>query len=198
MKALICDTETGGLNADTTSLLSIGWVILDLDTGEELDMQEYYVRLDSVDEYRINPKAIEVHGITAEKCMDEGIPAEDIRDKLLDAYMEHNCGCVGGHNFSHDIPFIEKHLLEGEAFKSVFDYHILDSFPPLMLLAGSMFQSGHTVGQAIKAFKIDMSDLRGGFHGALYDAVATARILCRLRKLLLFAREKEKNGELQV
>lgn len=196
MKVLFFDTETGGTDPKKHSLLSVGACVLDLDTGEIEDKFECFVKLDSVDDYVITEGAFKVHGITAEYCMEHGVSIEEIRDRMFDMWV--GCEVVGGHNVQFDIGFTEEHMLEGEAFRDHFGYRVLDSFPAVLLLAGSVQASGQTLSQAVKAFKIDMSDIRGKFHGALFDAIASARVSYHMRRLLVYAREQERSGSLSV
>ena len=196
MKVMFFDTETGGLNPKKCSLLSVGMLRFNFDTGEIEDKAEMFVRLDSADDYVIEPKAFEVHGITAAECMEKGHPIEEVRDRMFDMWV--GCEVAGGHNVGFDIDFLEEHMLDGEPFKTHFGYRILDTFGSILMLAGGQASPGNTLGQAIKGFKIDMSDIKGKFHGALFDTIATARVANHIRRLLTYAREQEKAGQLQI
>ena len=196
MKVLFIDTETGGFSPHKESLLSVGMVRFDLDSGEILDKCEMFVRLDSEEDYVIHPDALNIHGITAEHCMEHGHTLEEITDKLFDMFI--GCEVVGGHNLEYDIKFIEHHLLNGESFRSHFGYRVLDSMSAVMLLAGSEFGTGQVLNKAIKSFKIKMSDIRGKFHGALYDAVASARVSHYIRRLLVYGQKQQREGHVSI
>ena len=70
-KILVVDTETGGLDPNTDSILSIGMVIMDSETGEL--GPEYYTLINEPN-LSANPKALEVNGLTVEKIKAEGLP----------------------------------------------------------------------------------------------------------------------------
>lgn len=95
------------------------------------------------------------------------------------------CEITGGHNFSSfDIPFIEHHLLNGESFRTHFGYRTLDTYTAALLLLGSQAESGQTITQILKHAKLDMSDIKGKAHSAMWDAIASARIFTYIRSLL--------------
>lgn len=188
MRVLVFDTETGGVDSTKHSLLTVGALAGDLDTGEVFEQFEVYNRLPSEDDYVIGDGAFGIHGITAQDCMERGIPPEEIQERFVDLYMNHNCVLLGGHNVEFDIRFMCHQLYKFSIseFDSTFTYRKLDSMPIVRLFAGvENMQQGATLKQTVKSFNIDMSDIKGGtYHSALYDVIATFRVLCKVRKVL--------------
>lgn len=182
MLSLIYDSETGGLVPKKHSLLSAGWCVADLDSGELLKQREFFVKLPSLADYVVDPSAVEVHGISSEYAFENGVPPSVIRDQLFDDYL--GCEISGGHNFSFDIGFIEHHLLNGESFRSHFGYRTLDTYTAALLLLGSQVESGQTISQILKHAKIEMGDIKGKAHSAMWDAIASARIFMYIRRLI--------------
>lgn len=87
MNFLLYDTETTGLpdykapsNSDTQPhIVSIGAILADAH-GEEVDRLYHIIRPDG---WQIPEETIAIHGITMERAMDEGIPADEAIHNLL-------------------------------------------------------------------------------------------------------------------
>jgi DNA polymerase III alpha subunit (gram-positive type) len=188
MRVLVYDTETGGTNPDKHSLLSLGALAGDLDTGEVFGQFELLHKLPSLDDYVIDQGAIEVHGITAAQCMAEGVLTDQIRDQFADLYYDNNCVLLGGHNVVFDENFVARQLfgISNSEFEQTFTYSKLDTLPVIRFFAGvEKMKQGATLKQTTKALGIDMSDIKsGGYHAALFDVIATFRIMCKFRKVL--------------
>lgn len=182
MRSLFIDGEYGNLTPQTGSMLSLGWTGADLDTGALFNQREFFVRLPSLSDYKISPQAFEIHGLTAEFCFENGTEPHVIRDQLLDDYL--GCEITGGHNFRIDQDFIEYYLLGGEPFRNHFGYRTIDTYSAALMLLGTQAEAGQTITQIIKATKLDMSDIKGKAHSAMWDAVASARIFTHIRSLL--------------
>lgn len=184
MKVLIFDFETGGLDYERHSPLSIGAVVADIDTGEII---EKYEALFKLPEYVVEQEALAKNGLSVAECQANGVEPQVIADKLMDMWTNHGCMLIGGQNLHFDIRFAAFHLyhVEPQEFDRIFTYRYLDTYPMIQLMLGNeKSPSGSSLKQAIQFFKIDMSDVKGGFHQALYDVIATARILHKFRKLL--------------
>lgn len=186
MKILVFDTETGGTNSKKHSLLTLGALVGDLDTGEIAESFEVWNKLPSVDDYVIDPGAFKVHEITAQECMEKGISPVGIQTKFMDLFHSNDCTIMGGHNLYFDIRFMAYQVfkIEPEELLNETCYRIQDSMTYIGGLAGlDLVKGGQSLKQTIKLLKIDMSDIKGGYHGALYDAMAAFRVLCKFRKL---------------
>jgi len=196
MRILIFDSETGGRNSKKHSLLTLGALAGDLDTGEIFDQFEVYNKLPSVDDYVISDGAYDVHKISAEDCFKRGIPTEEIQERFADLYISNNCVLLGGHNVEFDVRFMcdQVYKFDIEEFDNTFTYRKLDSMPLIRLFAGvENMQSGATLKQTVKALGIDMTDIKSGsYHAALYDTICTFRILCKFRSVLSNAQFVEK------
>jgi DNA polymerase III epsilon subunit-like protein len=185
---MVFDTETGGFDPEVNSLLSVGIVVGDLDTGQVIEQFEGYLKLDKIEDYNITPSSFEVHGITAEDCMSKGISREEMQNKFMDMYHEHGCSLLAGHNAPlFDVPFIAHQLFKitPRQLTDNLTYRILDSMPIIRLFSGvEGMKQGASLSQTIKTIGIDMKDVSGGYHAALFDSIATFRILHKFRKVL--------------
>lgn len=188
MRVLVFDTETGGTDSTKHSVLTLGALAGDLDTGEIFEQFEAYNRLPSLADYVIDPGAFEVHGITAQDCFTRGIATQEIQTRFADLYFNHNCVLLGGHNVEFDVRFIcdQIYKIRVAEFDNTFTYRKVDSMPFIRLFAGvEDMQKGASLKQTIKALNIDMSDIKSGaYHNALYDAIASFRILRKFRQVL--------------
>lgn len=190
MIALSVDSESGGFNPKTASLLSIGVVVFDFDQEKILEEYESYVKLPSLADYQISEQSFQVHKITAEKAFNEGKPLEVIRDEILDIWLRHSCSYLAGHNLGHDLEFMGYYLYGGisgrDMLQSIFSYRYLDSMSLIGLMKSlDDVKSGASLKQAIKALNIDMTPYgKNKYHNALYDALASVLILNKCRKML--------------
>lgn len=184
MRVLIFDTETGGLDPARHSLLEVAALVGDLDTGEILTQFSHYVKSDS---YVVDDVAREVHGISEATCNEKGLPKEEIASMFMDAWIDHGCTLLGGHNVDFDVRFAATGLFDTTVsnFESnMFTYRKIDTLPLVRLFSGTDAVKGGTLTQVIKELGIDMSDVKGGYHQALFDIIATFRIACRFRQVL--------------
>jgi DNA polymerase III alpha subunit (gram-positive type) len=187
MKALFFDTETGGLNPRENSVFSVGALVGDLDTGQIIDQFESYVRLGSVDDYNYNARSIEIHGITPEQAMEEGRAPEEIAQQFTELYYDNDASIFGGHNVSpFDRDFMSFNIFNctPQEFESNFCYRYVDTLPLVRLALTGTIASGASLGQATKAFNIDMSDMKGRFHAALFDSVCSFRVAHKFRSVI--------------
>jgi|APGre2960657404_1045060.scaffolds.fasta_scaffold09380_4 DNA polymerase III alpha subunit (gram-positive type) len=186
MRALVFDTETGGLDSRQYSLLSIGIVAVDLDSGEILEKIEMLHKL-NLEEYKVSKEAMEINKISLDECVEKGYTTQEISDKFMDMYYNHNCSLLAGHNIDFDIRFVARQVfkVEPEALEASTTYRKVDTSAAIRLLNGlDGLKNGASLKQTVSALSIDMSDMKGGkYHTALYDAVATAKILCKFRKV---------------
>ena len=95
---LVFDTETTGLN-DHDKILEIAWKFV----GEN---EEYQTLLQPDENWTIEKKAFETHGITLDDCKTNGIPITDMKNKFFEAVSR--ADFIAGHNISFDIKMLIK------------------------------------------------------------------------------------------
>jgi DNA polymerase III epsilon subunit-like protein len=94
----VLDTETGGLEAQTHALCSVG--IVNDSTGEEL-----YVLVKPADGLVMTAKALQVNGFSAEKLAAEGKSEADVAAEIS-KFLRANPGIIAGQNPAFDLQFI--------------------------------------------------------------------------------------------
>lgn len=186
-RLLIVDTETGGLDSQKHSILSLGAVVWDsgvsIDTFEALIVESEIVA---------DSEAIIVNKIDLDTHRLNGItPPEAVKQFM--AFLEKNFGALGerakidlvGHNISFDAGFIRRLFsLANIDFENCFSHRMLDTAGILrfLILAGRLPLKGAGLSEALGHFGISVpQDKR---HTALGDAVATAQLLNELLKLV--------------
>ena len=116
MRSLTFDTETTGLiygSVDPDKLdkypyiVQFSFLIYDTDTNKVLKMKDYIIKIP--ENVEIPEKAIEVHGITQEKCKAEGVNIYEVLHEFF--YYIRGVDIVVGHNTSFDINMIRVELL---------------------------------------------------------------------------------------
>ena len=187
MRVLVYDTETGGLDPLKDSVFSVGALVGDLDTGEIIDQFEAFHRLDSINDYVYGDRAIEIHGITPQDAFDNGISTEEMQERFMDLWQDNGAAIIGGHNEPFDRRMMAHQIfgVDVPTFEKNFTYRALDSLPVMRLFTGhDNVKSGASLGQAVKALKIDMTDFgKNKFHAALFDSVCCFRVLHRFRQV---------------
>jgi len=113
MKFLVFDTETTGLpkgrdpNPEDTHLfphiVQLSWLVFNSGTNKIDAMQDKIIRLPN--NVRIPQKATEIHGITQERMIEDGLPIESV----LNTFMRDvsSCTYLIGHNINFDKSMIE-------------------------------------------------------------------------------------------
>ncbi len=160
---------------------------MDLDSGQFLDEFESYVKLPNVEDYKIDPGAFKVHGITAEKCFKEGNSPEFIRDKLLDMWVSSGTSLIANHNISFDIDWLCEHIFHCDKtqFNKLFTHRYLDSLPVMRLFEGhNQVVAGASLEKSAQSLNIEIKN-KAKLHGALFDAKLCGLILHKFRKLLM-------------
>jgi DNA polymerase-3 subunit epsilon len=88
---LFYDTETGGLplwnqpseHPDQPHIVGLAGLLVDLDTGILVRSMDVIIRPDG---WVISDEVAQIHGITQERAMDEGIPESDAVEQFLDMW----------------------------------------------------------------------------------------------------------------
>lgn len=173
------DTETTGLPKtrakptteniqlfDECRMLSVACVIFDID-GNIIDK---YHRIVMPDGFEV--KATEIHGITTEKALKEGVKFSDIWFELMS--MFHACPKIVGHNVNFDV-----NVLLSEAIRRNLDTTAVDNadFICTLDLAKNIFLKPVKLGILYK--QLFNKELEGA-HDALNDSVAAGEVYFRL------------------
>lgn len=198
-KVLIFDTETGGLTPDF-SVLSLGALAGDLETGEVSGAFECLVKLPSYDDYNVTPKAMEINKLDIHQCMEEGQTPEEVGDALMDLWTSSGAAQIGGHNVEYDVRMTAANIFQctPAEFEANFTYRKLDSLPVVSLMQGvGNWKSGRTLTQAVKAMSIDTAPFKDqfkdsyrytprtkGFHTALFDSWCCFMLLYKFRQVI--------------
>lgn len=103
---LFFDTETTGLPRDYKApasdtdnwprLVQIGWILSD-DSGNRIDSAEYIIKPDG---FTIPEGASNVHGISTQKAIDEGVDLDEVLNLFSD--MVKDADTIVAHNISFD------------------------------------------------------------------------------------------------
>lgn len=181
MKVLCIDTETGGLDPDKHSILSIAAIVGDLDTGEKFETFYTLVKLPS---YNVTPKAMEINKLNVDECQKNGMLPEAIADKLMDLWTIHGCSIIAGHNVTFDKSMLASQIFNCSLseFESNFTYRILDSITMSMLFAGTEAKSGNSLKQLCEAWGIKSNN--PNYHNALYDTDICFDLLSKFRRIV--------------
>lgn len=194
-KLLFVDTETGGLNPQIHSLLSIGLVI----------WQEYNV-IDSC-EIQINDgkliatnEALGVNKIDIENHKKVSVDSKEAIKKIIDFIQKHFNGelvTVAGHNVNFDINFIKIFFSRNNyEFRNYFSHRVVDTSSILYFLYLSRKIRYKTISsqKAFDLFNIKVEKR----HSALGDALATAQLFSILLKLITKKVKFEETGTGQL
>lgn len=110
IKNIVCiDTETTGLNANEDHIIQLSLVKIELQTGIELNVFDRYIIPER--KFEISRSAEEVHGITKDFLLENGVYLKDVANEILeilndsDAYLTYN-----GNTF--DFKFLIKDFAE--------------------------------------------------------------------------------------
>ncbi len=107
MKLLVFDTETTGLPKNNPSIyytsqwphiVQFSFLIYDTDYHTIESEHDYIIKVP--DYIKISDESINIHGITKEKSMKEGIPITDVIKIFKEKMSE--CDIIVGHNISFD------------------------------------------------------------------------------------------------
>ena len=181
-RLVVLDTETGGLDPERFSLLSVGVVVWETDELGAAD--EFFV---AEPEIRCEPEAMAVNAIDTEVLAQVGLPPEQAVIRLehfLDTQFPvavHDRVTVAGHNVHFDVAFIRRlYRLAGRTNGPRFSHRVLDTAGILqfLILVGHLPAAVSSSSDAFRHFGIEVAP--GKRHSALADARATAQLLTKL------------------
>lgn len=183
-KLLVIDTETGGVDPLTASLLTLGAVVWD--RGEIRDQIELHIKESQIvaeqEALRINQidlRTVEAYGLE---------PREAV--KQFEAFVDANFApkeevVLAGHNISFDVGFLKRlYRLADLDYPRRFSHRTFDTASILRYLS---------LGSVIKITDVSSNSAFAYFnvcppvekrHSALADALATAHLISHLVRLL--------------
>ncbi len=188
-KLLFLDTETGGLNPKTHSLLSLAVVLWE--DGRLHDRQQIFVR---EPELATTPEALAVNKIDLAWLGQNGL-APEAAMQALEAFIAKHfpAGIDGapprvtlaGHNVSFDVGFLRRLCDQtGRIFRDRFASRTVDTsgIMAFLMLAGALPSASPTSDFGFSHFRIEIApDAR---HTALGDCLATAELFNHLLALV--------------
>lgn len=174
MKLLFVDVETGGLDPNTHSLLSIGLVAVD--DGVIKDKREYFVKHNV---YNVTAKAMEINNLDIKLIDKNGLSVYDVVNAIRE-FCNKNFGkvdkiTVAGHNVAFDIKFLN-HMFE-KNFSSFnrFNHRTVDTSTLILAMSeAGMFGNNRVTNldEALNFYGLN-NNVR---HSALGDAEMTANL----------------------
>ena len=177
-RLLFIDTETGGLDPDRHSLLSVAFVVWE--NQEIIDSKEILIN-DGV--LSVTEEALSINKIDLEKHKQSAMTAADAIREILSFTGKHFPGktkiTLAGHNVHFDVNFLRTFFARNnEDFSKHFSHRIIDTSSVLhyLYLAGRISKKAVSSDEAFELFDIKVE----GRHTALGDAVATAQLFNRL------------------
>ena len=178
-KILFIDTETGGLDPNKNSLLSIGLVVWDNGTITDsleilindgrLDVTEYAIKVNKID--------IEYHKIIA---LNPSAAINRLNDFIASNFDSKKPVTLAGHNVGFDVAFLKRfYQLNGLEYNKQFSHRVIDTSSILQFLYYSeiLQENISSSDAAFNYFSIPVEKR----HSALGDARATAELFNRLR-----------------
>lgn len=183
-KVVVIDTETGGLNPQTDSILSLGAVVLNPDgsLGET-----FYVLINEGTNRHVTEDALKVNGISLSMIDTNGVTPSMAVTMFSEFLLRNEIPRkteLAGHNIAgFDMGFIRRlYCLAG--VRMPFDYHTLDTMSVALFWrwTGHVPVSRVSLDALAKHFSIVVRE-PGAIHNSLEDAVATAKLLAIFREM---------------
>jgi DNA polymerase III subunit epsilon len=181
-RLLFIDTETGGLDPEQHSLLSLAMVIWE--DMEIIDSQEMLIN-DGI--LSVTKEALSINRIDIEKHKQSAISSSEAIEKILLFISEHfprkRKITLAGHNVHFDANFLRSFFsVNHKNFSEFFSHRIIDTSSILyyLYLAGHLKHRAISSDEAFELFNIKVE----GRHTALGDAIATAKLFTKLLYLI--------------
>ncbi len=175
---LFIDTETGGLNPQKYSLLT-----LSCDLVKELGdapISQFNVKI-AHDPYRVGAGALGVNGINLAEHHKQAATIYTVQHELQSWLKQYHIKPQPvGWNVAFDLGFIHAQLLEKLVWDTVVDYHTIDvcSLVELLIIQGKLPKKRRLVDVA-QHFGLDIS----GAHDAAFDNHLCRAVLQKLVEL---------------
>ncbi|HMI01342.1 MAG TPA: 3'-5' exonuclease [Pedobacter sp.] len=181
-KILFIDTETGGIDPASHSLLSLALVV-----WKELEVRASIEILVNDGVLNVTEKALEINGINLsehkKKAVSPVLVLQQL-DQFLDIHFSRDEKIIlGGHNINFDVNFLNAFLTRnGYDFQRRFSHRYVDTSSILfyLYLTGKIKRKLTASQDAFDYFGITVQ----GRHTALGDAFATAQLFGKLVSIL--------------
>ncbi len=177
-RLLFVDTETGGLDADKHSLLSVAVLV-----WENMKIIDSLELLINDGKLFVTEEALAINKIDIKKHKKSAIsPSEAIAQLLIfinKHFPQQREITLAGHNVQFDLSFLKILFSQNKKdFSKFFSHRIVDTSSILhyLYLAGHLKQRAISSDEAFELFDIKVE----GRHTALGDAVATAKLFNKL------------------
>ena len=181
-KILFIDVETGGIDPDQHSLLSVGLVIWE--SFKIKNKQEFLIKHKN---YHYTEEALSINNINIETHDSIATPADAAATNIIHFVTQEFPGkekvTLAGHNVQFDVNFLKKFLLDHKIpFSDFFSHRIIDTSTILhyLYLAGKLKKKAVSSTDAFAMFNISIEHR----HTALGDAIATASLFSKLIGIL--------------
>jgi len=181
-KILFIDTETGGIDPASHSLLSLALVV-----WKELEVRASIEILVNDGVLNVTEKALEINGINLgehkKKAVSPVLALQQF-DQFLDIHFSRDEKIIlGGHNINFDVNFLNAFLTRnGYNFQQRFSHRFVDTSSILfyLYLTGKIKRKLTASQDAFDYFGITVP----GRHTALGDVFATAQLFSKLVSIL--------------
>ncbi len=180
-RLLFIDTETGGLDPNKHSLLSLAMVVWE--DMKIIDSQELLINDGKLS---VTEEALSINKIDIEKHKQSAISPSQAIEKIFLFISRHfpqqRKITIAGHNVHFDIGFLKLLFSQNKKdFSEFFSHRIIDTSSILhyLYLAGHIKHRAISSDEAFELFEIKVE----GRHTALGDAMATAKLFTKLLNL---------------
>lgn len=186
MKLLSVDTETGGLDPNVQSILSLGAAVLE--DGVVTDTINIWI---AESEIVAEPTALKVNGLDVAWLKENGVGALQAVNMLEDFLRRNNMlltqpVTLVGHNVAFDVAFIKRlYRLAGKDYSKVFSHRTLctQTLAFALKLAGRINVAAISGDKVFAFFKCTPPRTEGK-HEALGDAIAAGKAFAAMVELL--------------
>lgn len=177
-KILFVDTETGGLDPNKNSLLSVGFVIWE--NGIIIDKKEIFIKSEN---YNVNPFALEFNKLNLLEVYNKGKNEDEFKvefnEFILKNFKFGELIILAGHNVNFDVSFLKVFFSKvGIKLSDYFTHRYIDtsSICKFMYHSNLVEKDISSSDKAFLYFGIEVANR----HSALGDAIATAELYSKL------------------